>query len=343
MPGARKRGERIREYILQNVRNHSRDITAMAAKEFGISRQAINHHIRRLVDDKVLNVKGTRSRPNYELRRLLQEEYNFKIDASLEEDVVWKTSIAQHFNGAPKNVFDIWEYGFTEMLNNAIDHSEGKAIDIYIDKFKNYLEIFICDDGVGIFKKIKDALDLDDERHSVLELAKGKFTTDPDNHSGEGIFFSSRVFDHFGILSGDVYYAHDYGDTDEWIAELLKPSKGTLVCMGLQDECDRTLSSVLDEYAEPDSYAFSKTKVPVDLARYGDDTLISRSQAKRMLTRIDRFTTVLFDFENVDSVGQSFADEVFRVFANRHPEIELSFINANKKIQRMISRARAQR
>jgi len=36
-------------------------------------------------------------------------------------------------------------------------------------------------------------------------LAKGKLTTDPKRHSGEGIFFSSRMFDEFDILSGGVF------------------------------------------------------------------------------------------------------------------------------------------
>lgn len=72
-------------------------------------------------------------------------------------------------------------------------------------------------------------MNLDDERHAVLELAKGKFTTDPDNHTGEGIFFSSRIFDEFAVLSGDVYYAHDYDDPTESIAQTRKPGKGTIV------------------------------------------------------------------------------------------------------------------
>ena len=57
---------------------------------------------------------------------------------------------------------------------------------------------------MGIFKKIQKALDLLDERHAILELAKGKLTTDPKHHTGEGIFFTSRMFDEFTILSGGV-------------------------------------------------------------------------------------------------------------------------------------------
>ena len=113
--------------------------------------------------------------------------------------------------------------------------------------------------------------------------------------------------------------------------------------MRLGTKCMRTVKSIFDEYAAPDDYAFTKTVVPVDLAEYGDGTLVSRSQAKRLLTRIDRFTKVLFDFDNVDAIGQSFADEIFRVFANRHPEIEISVLNENKEVKNMIARARAPR
>lgn len=339
----RKRGETIREFILRNVTEHKSDISSIAAKKFGLTRQAIHHHIKRLESQKNISVNGTRSQPIYKLIPEYKKTCSYALDGSLEEDALWRADVFQHVNDLPENVIEIWEYGFTEMVNNAIDHSHGQTLNICIDRYKPYLEIFVSDDGVGIFKKITEAMQLADERHAVLELAKGKFTTDPDNHTGEGIFFSSRMFDAFGVSSGDVYYAHDYDDPSAWIAQTERPKQGTIVCMRISNHCDRTLNSVFDEYAKPEDYAFTKTLVPVELAQYGDEKLVSRSQAKRMLTRIDRFTEVIFDFENVDSIGQSFADEIFRVFANKHPEIEISSINTNKRVQKMISRALAER
>ena len=97
----------------------------------------------------------------------------------------------------PDNVKAIWAYGFSEMLNNAIDHSSGTGVFIQFERTAVNTEITICDDGEGIFKKIQRELQLNDERHAVLELVKGKLTTDPERHSGEGIFFTSRMFDEF--------------------------------------------------------------------------------------------------------------------------------------------------
>ena len=96
---------------------------------------------------------------------------------------------------------------------------------------------------------------------------------------------------------------------------------------------------MFDNFSSGEDYAFTKTVVPVSLAQYGDETLVSRSQAKRLLAGVDKFKVVVFDFSGVESVGQAFADEVFRVFRKQHPEMEIVSINANKAVAQMISRA----
>lgn len=81
----------------------------------------------------------------------------------------------------------------------------------------------------------------------------------------------------------------------------------------------------------------------VKLAQYGNDQLISRSQAKRLLARVELFKIVIFDFSGVDFIGQAFADEIFRVFAIQHPEVELTAVHANNKVKQMIERAKEHR
>lgn len=51
---------------------------------------------------------------------------------------------------------------------------------------------------------------------------------------------------------------------------------------------------------------------------------------------LDKFSEVVLDFRDVQSVGQGFADEVFRVFARRYPTIVLKTENANSVIDAMI-------
>jgi anti-sigma regulatory factor (Ser/Thr protein kinase) len=344
MTGVRARGEDVRRFILERVEKHQADISKVAADHFGITRQAVNKHLQRLVAENAIAVAGrTRSR-TYRLATLSEWSKLYRITPQLAEDTVWREDVAKVLGGMPDNVISIWQYGFTEMFNNAIDHSEGKEIYVHVKKTAVDTEVVIMDDGVGIFRKIQAALKLLDERHAILELAKGKLTTDPRNHSGEGIFFSSRMFDGFDILSGGVFFRHKFGDPSDWVVEREQRSNsGTSVWMELNNHTSRTARKIFDQYSTDDNYGFTKTVVPVDLARYGNENLISRSQAKRLLARVELFKTVLLDFTGVPSIGQAFSDEIFRVFQGKHPDIEIRTVHASSEVKRMIERARAGR
>lgn len=335
----RKRGEKIRQFILDNVENNPTEIVSIVCQTFDITRQAVNKHMQRLVEQKAIIVKGTTRNRRYHLHPLAEWEEIFPLDSTISEDVVWSKHIAPLLGELPDNVMDIWHFGITEMFNNAIDHSDGRHASVTLKKTATTSEVIIYDNGEGIFKKIQRELSLHDERHSVLELAKGKLTTDPANHSGEGIFFSSRMFDNFTILSGSVYFSHTHGEIEDWILEHQRSHAGTMVVMRLSNNTSRTSKQVFDSFTSGDDYGFTKTVVPVVLTQYGDDKLVSRSQAKRLLVRVDKFKTVIFDFSDVESIGQAFADEVFRVFSNRYPEMELIPINTNEAVSQMINRA----
>jgi hypothetical protein len=87
---------------------------------------------------------------------------------------------------------------------------------------------------------------------------------------------------------------------------------------------------------------FSRTSVPVTLAQYGEENLVSRSQAKRLLARFDKFKEVVLSFKGVERIGQAFADEIFRVFKKAHPDLSILYIEANHEVEKMIKRALSQ-
>ena len=332
-------GELVRKFLIQNIDAHPADVVKVAGKKFDCTRQAVHKHLKRLVDEGTVLVAGNTRRKRYSLAPLLDWARRYDVTRGLAEDTVWRVDVAPLLDKLPDNVLSIWQHGFTEMFNNVIDHAGAKHVNVSVRKTAAATTIEIYDDGVGIFKKIQAALALVDERHSVLELAKGKFTTDPANHSGEGIFFSSRMFDEFNILSGEVYFAHQFDKKEDWILQENRPSGGTLVMMVLHNHTARTTKKVFDKFTSGEDYGFNTTVVPVNLMRYGDDNLVSRSQAKRLLMRIDRFKVVMLDFAGVASIGQAFADEVFRVFRLKHPNVELLPLHATAEVKRMISRA----
>ncbi|MGQ0615331.1 MAG: STAS-like domain-containing protein [Planctomycetaceae bacterium] len=339
MSKIRARGEPVRRFLVEQIGAHPTDIVRVTAEKFACSRQAVHKHLQRLVAEGFVVVSGQTRNKRYQLAALVRWGGQYELSVGLAEDAVWRADVAPQLGQIPENVRGIWQYGFTEMFNNVINHSGAHRVALSLTKTAAETTVDIYDDGVGIFKKIQAALDLADERHAVLELAKGKFTTDPATHSGEGIFFSARMFDRFAIASGDVYFSHEFQESEDWILQASSASGGTLVRMALHNHTARTSKKVFDQFTTDKDYGFTKTVVPVKLMRYGDDNLVTRSQAKRLLTRFERFKVVVLDFSGVAFIGQAFADEVFRVFRSMHPEVEIVPLHASSEVKRMISRA----
>lgn len=337
------RSDEIDTTLMRAVGEHPRDLVSMVAAQLGLSRARINTQVRALVAGGYLHSTGG-TRPTYTLGPHRKFNRGYVLDG-LAEDRVWSQDLLPLLQGLQRNVLDIAHHGVTEMVNNAVDHSGGRHVLVRMDLDARRLLLAIGDDGIGIFRKITHALNLPDPRLSLLELSKGKLTTDPVRHSGEGIFFTSRAFDRFRIESGGLYFDHDHRHDDDWLDEFdEQEGEGTVVFMEIARDSARRIGAVFDEYSSgPDDYDFARTVVPVRLAKVGDENLVSRSQAKRLLQRVERFRTVVLDFDQVSGIGQAFADEIFRVFANAHREVELLAIHAVPDVQQMIRRAEVAR
>jgi len=262
----------------------------------------------------------------------------------LEEHIAWERDFKPFFS-LSTNLLSVANHGFTEMLNNAVDHSDGQNVFVWMNQTDSRLSIIISDDGVGIFRKITTALFLPDLRQAIFELSKGKLTTDPSRHSGEGVFFTSRAFDVFDIEANGLNFNHIQSSKLDSLHEKQGTFPGgTSVYMDIALESTRTLSEIYAQFTQaPDDYDFSKTIVPMRLAQYGEEQLVSRSQAKRLITRFDRFRAVILDFDGVQQIGQAFADEIFRVYTNAHTQVELIPKNMTEQVERMWLRSRSPR
>ncbi|MCW5888524.1 MAG: DUF4325 domain-containing protein [Anaerolineales bacterium] len=333
-----ERTKQIREFILSNAEFYPKNLISITAQRFGISRQAVNKHLAVLKNEGAISVEGRTKAASYKLLTSLRKEFNYEISKDTGEDEVWRKDIRSLLEGIDKNVLDICQYGFTEIFNNAIDHSEGTRVTVQVERRGKIIEIQIEDNGIGIFTKIQKEFNLSSTREAVLELVKGKLTTDPERHTGEGIFFTSRIFDAFSIMSADFSFHHLFSG-DDWILEGVAAIEGTIVMMQIRETAAQTTEEVFDQFiAEGEKYSFSKTHIPVFLAQFGDEQLVSRSQARRVLARAEQFKEVWLDFDNVESIGQAFADEIFRVFRNSHPDVIVIYSRANPKVLRTIQR-----
>lgn len=257
---------------------------------------------------------------------------------NLEEDRVFEHArrTASFMNKLPKNTFDIINYAFTEILNNAIEYSKSDIINVIVEDKYNIISFVIRDRGVGIFNHVRRKFNLKDEYEALEEILKGKRTTMPESHSGEGIFFTSKAADIFRIFSGRLRLIIDNKNEDVFVNEIY-PRKGTTVLFEIRKKTRKRLEEVFNHYTE-ENYTFDKTKVVVKLyeevAGY-----VSRSQARRLLYGLEKFSHIVLDFNGVKGIGQGFTDEIFRVFQKNHTDVKIDAINCERAVEFMIKRA----
>ncbi len=343
MPKNSSEKTRIINLLIERIGEAPADFSAKAfSAEQGVSLKTVYRYLQELEENGLITITASGRKNDY---RLVEISYEVTMGiGEFSEDLVWKRHVEPFFADLPAIAKANLGIAFTEMLNNAIDHSQGTKATIHLIKNGFEANAIIMDDGIGIFRKITDAMKLEDKSFAILELAKGKFTTEPDTHSGQGVFFSSKMVDDFAIISEGLIFLGPTSAADPYLDSIESSGKGTTVFMGIKYSHSQTAQAVYDDFAGSlNDYSFSKTIVPVRLLEYGNERplVVSRSQAKRLIVRFERFRNIILDFEGIDSIGQGFADELFRVFAGQHPASKLIPVNCNQAVQAMINRVQA--
>lgn len=336
-----------RNAILTVAKRHKTFKTADVVKkmEGNISRQYISVVISQMVREGLLLKGGSTASAFYALPEnsaSIIETINLRFDrAKIEEHAVFNT-LRDRYNlvrGLSENMQSILFYAFTEMLNNAIEHSKSKNIQIEIRKDKTSLTFIVNDFGIGVFKNVMRQRHLKSEIEAMQDLLKGKTTTQPHSHSGEGIFFTSKIADLFQLESFEYRLRIDNKINDVFF-EGLKPSKkGTRVIFTISLYSKKHLSQIFNKFVtNPEEPGFNRTEILVRLFTQGT-IYISRSQARRILHGLDKYESIVLDYDKVSTVGQAFADEIYRVFKNNHSAIKIESKNMIEPVRFMIERA----
>lgn len=336
----------IKKYILNRISKKKRVRAVDIVNSTGFSRAYVHRFLKKLADEGLIVLIGKANQAHYviasnkgKLPTKPSRVRKIITNRDLAEDKVLSQIKEESsiFQGMAGNVSSIIDYAFTEMLNNAIEHSSSEKIDMIVTKTSVDIRFTVADQGVGIFNNIMQKKRLISTMDAIQDLLKGKETTAPEGHSGEGIFFTSKIADRFAIKSFEKKIVFDNVGQDIYIKDI-QSSKGTKVDFVLGLKSKKTLSDLFNQYTD-ESFQFSKTGVKVKLYHQNID-YVSRSQARRILTGLEKFKTIELDFIDVETAGQAFADEIFRVWQNSHKDIKLTAINANKNIMFMIRRAK---
>jgi anti-sigma regulatory factor (Ser/Thr protein kinase) len=321
------------EYLRALLRRRESISASDLAEAAGVSRQAAHRFLSRLVERGELVREGRARATRYRTAPRKQSELTYRR-TGLQEDRVWD-DVRQKLPDLGPDANAIAHYAVTELVNNAIDHSSAKTVEVRIRTPPDAIQIDILDDGVGVFAHLKQQLHLEDELHAIQELHKGKLTTMPERHTGEGIFFVSKAVDLFEIDSSGLVWLVDNQRADVAVMNA-SPRRGSRVGFTLTREPKRSLEQLFAEYTGDSS--FSRSRTSIKLFTLGV-RFVSRSEAKRLLHGLEKFREVTLDFAGVQGVGQGFADEVFRVWAREHPTTTLVPVNMARTVETMVRRA----
>lgn len=338
--------DKILEIATQKKYIKTKDIVSA----FSISRQYANSLISDLVrSGKLVKVGSTRNafyvlaeyaeaNPGILPNKLIKNLPNKNIEEHQVVDSIEKSF--PQMDRLSENVSSIFAYAFSEMLNNAIEHSESKNIKIEVSVENNLLTFVVEDFGIGVFRNIMKQRGLSSELEAIQDLLKGKTTTMPKSHSGEGIFFTSRVGSLFVLDSYGLQLIVDNEIPDVFVKKVKGFKQGTRVTFRLDTKTKLHLNDVFKEFTniQKGDYGFDRTEIRVKLYTVGG-VHISRSQARRILHGLEKFRVIVLDFDKVSVVGQAFSDEIFRVFKRKHPGIELITENMNEGVRFMVERA----
>jgi len=328
--------------ILELIKKSRNGITAeVLESDLDHSRQYIVRLLSRLISEGAIHKRGKTRAAKYYPGKQTEETNNLQLvkdRKGLSESVVFEEirKRMQLDNKLNKNALTIFDYAFTEMLNNAIDHSQSKKVWINVEIDHTDIAFIIKDLGIGAIESIKQHFKIDDNFLALEHLFKGKQTTAKDAHSGQGIFFTSKAVDIYKISTSGMEFTIDNKRADELLKDV-RQKKGTTVTCIIKKNTRRKIKDVFDKYTG-DDYEFNQNIVKINLSKY--ERLMSRSEAKRLLLGLDEYEVLDFNFQNVGEVGQGFCDEIFRVYANKYPNKILSYHEASDVVRYMIERAR---
>jgi anti-sigma regulatory factor (Ser/Thr protein kinase) len=311
------------------------DLATLVAERAGCSRASAQKALRKLVEMQWLERSGSRARPVYRPGALRQVVKRYPLHG-LAEDLPWSRDFAPHF-AMPAAVQRMLQHAFQELLNNAIDHSGGTLVTVSMRQTPTQAQLLVSDDGCGLFDRVRQAFAIEDPTHAMLELSKGKLTSQPDRHMGRGLFFTSQLADVFDLHANGAAFQRRGWEGRGWRSGRPLAGAGTSVYLAISMDTRRTLDSVLDLWScDGSGVAFDRTCVSLRLMAAEGVALDSRAQARRVAARLQQFKRAEVDFDGVAEIGHGFADELFRVFAQGHPGVQLVPMNMAPRVAALV-------
>ena len=310
-------------------------LAAEVATRLAVSPRTAGRALAQLVELNWLVREGDSRRVLHRPGLLRQVVQRYALDG-LAEDRPWAVDFAPYFV-FPAALQRMVQHSFCELLNNAIEHSAGTQVTVSLRQTASHAQLLVSDNGRGLFRQIADTFAIDDARLAMLELSKGKLTSQPDRHSGQGLYFTVKLADVFDLRANAHAFQQRSWDSAGWLPQRALSQEGTSVYAAFALDTSRTLDGVRRAHSvDGTGYSFDRTIVPVRLAGGAAAGLESRAQARRIALRLEGFRRAELDFSGVTDVGHAFADELLRVLPAQRPALQMVPVNLAPAVAAML-------
>jgi len=172
-----------KETILSLAKENERLFASDLVAQFSVSRQYVNRLVQELVaSGQLVKANVTRGAfyvlPEFANQRpeIFFPTFKKRLkNVGLEEDKVFQMIEDElpALRSIPGNIHSIVLYAFSEMLNNAIDHSQSDEILVILSIKSETIEFSIEDFGIGVFRNVMQKRNLNSEIEAIQDILKG--------------------------------------------------------------------------------------------------------------------------------------------------------------------------
>lgn len=324
-------------WITKAVLAHPHDLSTHVQQRLGCDAESAAVLLDELQTAQWIQRAGEGPDAPYEPGLLRQVTHQYNLEG-LQEDIPWQRDFLPMLR-MRLAVLRIVQHVFSELVNNAIDHSGGQRVKVSLRQTPTHVHMLVSDDGRGLFQGVSEDFGIEEPAQVALELCKGKLTSLPRRHTGRGLFYIARLADVFDVHANTTAFQRRGWEEEHTVrVRANQHEAGTSVFFGLALDTPRRLDDVMRQASlDGQGFALASTRVPVSLLTREGCALESRAQARRISLRLDKFKRAELDFSGLDEVGHAFTDELFRVLSDRHPDTELVPINMAPRVAEMVA------
>jgi len=325
--------EPVKNKILKFIKERKSVTGTTLRKHFGVSRQAINIHIQRLVDAGKILQLGSKSGTVYvdaegkeiievaKLRRYYENDGN--LNANDIFDYYKKVLLFE--KTLNENAYKIVKYAFISSLDKAIHRSQAKKIFIYIGIYKDNITFIVRDFGIGIFPSIQKTIDVTNEYQALGAFLKG----DIKGMGKKGLTILSKLGDNVQIKSQRANATFDNINNNVIIKNIVS-KKGTHIEFTIDRETNRRLDKYIDgiKWKEPD--------VIINVFRIGKKAILSKSSFSEYLEGFYKLDKLTFDFNNKIEMPKKMIEVILDFFSKKYKTQNIQTINITKSLKKQL-------